>query len=172
MTRSDFAAFSAEVLVADDPRPRWHAPVCAARPELAARGAQPVDPVGNPGSDTGASRGLQAHTRRMFVELDTRHDARYTVSLEWDHDSGETQIVVADNEPRACSCSPCSARAPARRSAIPSGTRRECHRSRHRDPRLRARRTSGRSGPGVRTRGYVSDHRALQPAGLPRGDRV
>jgi hypothetical protein len=33
----------------------------------------------------------------MFVELDTRHDARYTVSLEWDHDTGETQIVVADN---------------------------------------------------------------------------
>ena len=33
----------------------------------------------------------------MFVELDTRHDARYTVSLEWDHDSGETQIVVADS---------------------------------------------------------------------------
>ena len=33
----------------------------------------------------------------MFVELDTRHDSRYTVSLEWDRDSGETQIVVADN---------------------------------------------------------------------------
>jgi hypothetical protein len=32
----------------------------------------------------------------MFVELDTRHDARHTVSLEWDRDSGETQIVVAD----------------------------------------------------------------------------
>ena len=25
----------------------------------------------------------------MFVELDTRHDARYSVSLEWDRDSGE-----------------------------------------------------------------------------------
>jgi hypothetical protein len=33
----------------------------------------------------------------MFVELDTRHDARYSVSLEWDRDSGETQIVVADS---------------------------------------------------------------------------
>ena len=33
----------------------------------------------------------------MFVELDTRHDARHTVSLEWDRDSGETQIVVADH---------------------------------------------------------------------------
>ena len=32
----------------------------------------------------------------MFVELDTRHDAGYTVSLEWDRDSGETQLVVAD----------------------------------------------------------------------------
>ena len=33
----------------------------------------------------------------MFVEVDTRHDARHTVSLEWDRDSGETQIVVADH---------------------------------------------------------------------------
>ena len=33
----------------------------------------------------------------MFVELDTRHDARYSVSLEWDRHSGETQIVVADS---------------------------------------------------------------------------
>jgi hypothetical protein len=32
----------------------------------------------------------------MFVELDTRHDARYTVSLEWDRNTGETQIVVGD----------------------------------------------------------------------------
>ena len=34
----------------------------------------------------------------MFVELDTRHDARYTVSLEWDRNTGETQIVVGDSE--------------------------------------------------------------------------
>ena len=33
----------------------------------------------------------------MFVELDTRHDARYSISLEWDHDSGETQIVIAES---------------------------------------------------------------------------
>ena len=33
----------------------------------------------------------------MFVELDTRRDARYMVSLEWDRDTGETQIVVADS---------------------------------------------------------------------------
>jgi hypothetical protein len=32
----------------------------------------------------------------VFVELDMRHDARYTVSLEWDRKTGETQIVVAD----------------------------------------------------------------------------
>jgi hypothetical protein len=30
------------------------------------------------------------------MELDTRHDAGYTASLEWDRDTGETQIVVAD----------------------------------------------------------------------------
>ena len=32
----------------------------------------------------------------MFVELDRRQAAGYTVSLEWDRDTGETQIVVAD----------------------------------------------------------------------------
>jgi hypothetical protein len=33
----------------------------------------------------------------VFVELDTRKNAAYTVSLEWDRDTGETQIVVADS---------------------------------------------------------------------------
>ena len=32
----------------------------------------------------------------MFVELDTREDAGYTISLEWDRDTGQTQIVVVD----------------------------------------------------------------------------
>ncbi len=32
----------------------------------------------------------------VFVELDTRQDADDTISLEWDRDTGETQIVVAD----------------------------------------------------------------------------
>ena len=32
----------------------------------------------------------------MFVELNTRQDADYTVSLEWDRDTGNTQIVLAD----------------------------------------------------------------------------
>ena len=34
----------------------------------------------------------------MFVELDTRHGAGYTVSLEWDRSSGATQIVVLDSQ--------------------------------------------------------------------------
>jgi hypothetical protein len=33
----------------------------------------------------------------VFVELDTRQDAGYTVSLEWERDTGETQILVADS---------------------------------------------------------------------------
>jgi len=33
----------------------------------------------------------------VFVELDSRRDAGYTVSLEWDRNPGETQIVVADS---------------------------------------------------------------------------
>ena len=32
----------------------------------------------------------------MFVELDKRQDAGYTVSLEWDRDTDDTQIVLAD----------------------------------------------------------------------------
>ena len=32
----------------------------------------------------------------MFVELDTRQDAGFTVSLEWNWDAGNTRIVVAD----------------------------------------------------------------------------
>jgi hypothetical protein len=32
----------------------------------------------------------------MFVELDTRHNDGLTVRLEWDRDTGQTQIVVHD----------------------------------------------------------------------------
>lgn len=32
----------------------------------------------------------------MFVELDTRQDDGLTVSLEWDRETGATQIVVED----------------------------------------------------------------------------
>jgi hypothetical protein len=32
----------------------------------------------------------------VFVELDTRRNAGYAVSLERDRDTGDTQIVVAD----------------------------------------------------------------------------
>ena len=34
--------------------------------------------------------------RSMFVELDTRHGDGLTVTLEWDRDTGQTQIVVHD----------------------------------------------------------------------------
>ena len=33
----------------------------------------------------------------MFVELDARQDAGWTVSLDWDRDTDNTQIVVADS---------------------------------------------------------------------------
>jgi hypothetical protein len=32
----------------------------------------------------------------VFVEPDIRQDAGYTISLEWDRDTGQTQIVAAD----------------------------------------------------------------------------
>jgi hypothetical protein len=33
----------------------------------------------------------------MFVELDTRQNDGYTVSLEWNRDTDDTQIVLADS---------------------------------------------------------------------------
>jgi hypothetical protein len=33
----------------------------------------------------------------VFAELDTRHNDGYTVSLEWNRDTGSTRIVVADS---------------------------------------------------------------------------
>jgi hypothetical protein len=33
----------------------------------------------------------------VFVELNARQDAGYMVSLEWDRDTDNTQIVVADS---------------------------------------------------------------------------
>lgn len=32
----------------------------------------------------------------VFVELDTRHNDGYTVSLEWNRDTGKTRIVLGD----------------------------------------------------------------------------
>jgi hypothetical protein len=32
----------------------------------------------------------------VFVELDRRQAANHTISLEWDRDTGKTQIVLAD----------------------------------------------------------------------------
>jgi hypothetical protein len=33
----------------------------------------------------------------VFVELNTRQNDGLTVSLEWDRDTGDTQVVVYDN---------------------------------------------------------------------------
>jgi hypothetical protein len=48
----------------------------------------------------------------MFVELDTRHGDGLTVTLEWDRDTGHTQIVVHDmraDAPIAFAVAPVSA---------------------------------------------------------------
>jgi len=34
----------------------------------------------------------------VFVELDTRRDGGFTVSLEWNRDTGTTRIVVAEGQ--------------------------------------------------------------------------
>jgi len=39
---------------------------------------------------------VQLDTRQEFVELDTRQNDGYTVSLEWQRETGQTQIVVGD----------------------------------------------------------------------------
>jgi len=45
--------------------------------------------------DTGTIRDAEAQSRRMFLELNRRQNGGHTVLLEWNHDTGETQIVVA-----------------------------------------------------------------------------
>jgi hypothetical protein len=37
----------------------------------------------------------------MLVELDTRHSDGLTVRLEWDRDTGETQIVLHDERAKS-----------------------------------------------------------------------
>jgi hypothetical protein len=47
----------------------------------------------------GTSRSTADHSRKVttvFVELNTRTNDGYTVSLEWDRDTGHTQIVIDD----------------------------------------------------------------------------
>ena len=34
----------------------------------------------------------------MFVQLDTRRDGAFTVSLEWNRENGITRIVVAEGQ--------------------------------------------------------------------------
>ncbi len=97
----------------------------------------------------------------VFVELNTRHDSRHVVSLEWDRDTGKTQIVVADSGSSSMLAFPVAAGTPATRSAIPSGTRRERHPSRtsRRDPSNQTRRRTVRArvqGPAVTVRRYAA----------------
>ena len=42
------------------------------------------------------SEGVLRILRNMFVELDARENNGLTVSLEWDRDTGATQIVIED----------------------------------------------------------------------------
>ena len=60
----------------------------------------------------------------MLVVLNTRHGFGYTVSLEWERDSGETHIVVTGYGSSCMLIFPVPARRPAKRLAIPTGTRR------------------------------------------------
>ena len=34
----------------------------------------------------------------VFIELDTRRDGGFTVSLEWNRETGNTRIVVAESQ--------------------------------------------------------------------------
>jgi hypothetical protein len=61
-------------------------------------GALPWNPVREPGQHTGATSDQEAHFGWVFVELDTRQDAGYTISLEWDRDTDNTRVVVADRQ--------------------------------------------------------------------------
>ena len=73
------------------------APVEAGRAVTSPTRCTGVDPGDGPREATGATADQEAHCCAvMFVELDTRHNDGYTVSLEWNRDTGNTRIVVAD----------------------------------------------------------------------------
>jgi hypothetical protein len=67
----------------------------AANPPGAMRGGSPSV---NPGHATGATSAREAQSGWVFVELDTRQDAGHTISLEWDRDTDDTQVVIADRQ--------------------------------------------------------------------------
>jgi hypothetical protein len=52
----------------------------------------------NPGHATGATSAREAQSGWVFVELDTRQDAGHTISLEWDRDTDDAQVVIADRQ--------------------------------------------------------------------------
>jgi len=64
----------------------------------------------------------------MFVELDTRQNAGYTVSLEWNRDTGTTRIVVDDIRSESQLIFPVPARAAADAFRHPFRYARECQR--------------------------------------------
>jgi len=63
-------------------------------------------PWENPGHATGATSDPDAQSGCVFVELDTRHDAGYTIWLEWDRDTDDTQVVIADRQTERLSVVP------------------------------------------------------------------
>jgi hypothetical protein len=68
-----------------------------ARRDLANQVHQWSIPVADPGIPRARSRTRKRTLEIVFVELDTRHNDGYTVSLEWNRDTGNTRIVVADS---------------------------------------------------------------------------
>jgi hypothetical protein len=76
---------------------------CRLRPSAGSCGEHPGCTGGgsrweNPGQSAGAISHEDAHSGWVFAELDTRQDAAYTISLEWDRDTDNTRVVVADRQ--------------------------------------------------------------------------
>ena len=73
------------------------------RNDVMHRTASPPEPKSEPGhavadrlSVTAGAESTPERSSTMFVELNTRTSDGFTVSLDWDRDTGQTQIVIHD----------------------------------------------------------------------------
>jgi hypothetical protein len=73
------------------------------RSDVMHRTASPIEPKSEPGraatdrlSVTTGAKSAPERPSTVFVELDTRTSDGFTVSLDWDRDNGQIQIVIDD----------------------------------------------------------------------------
>ena len=119
------------------------------RSDVMHRTVSPPEPKSEPGraaadrlSVTTGAKSTPERPSTVFVELNTRTSGGFTVSLDWDRDTGQTQIVIHDARTATQTVLAFQAPMPPTRFAICSGTRHELDR-----PPRRARLPTGGTAP-------------------------